>query len=344
MEYDIEILMPVCRRYIGRINDFKKYGLLNIKERKVLITLITSNEQIEDLEKDWPAGVNARTRPSANPDHISNLYRFYAELRKEDVVSKWIMRLDDDSCTDIDGLLSNLDDFYDWQDKFYLGDLNKFEWAVRGMEGELFPSYKYLLGSHERIALSLENEVECGIISYGGIIHMLSSERCMNLIRKRTEMTGGYGDCIVAIAAALSKLYPVQCPFITQYPQIFDFSLFGGVKNHIHLISREAVGDNFENRGPPECFKIVTKFVDNKTTETEKAIMGKRFLQETDEFVRIFDFRSNYSLKIKFEEHIYNWLEEDGFVKIIQNNELSFRLSLQEDGTLKGDNILLRPI
>lgn len=346
MEYDIEILMPVCRKYLHRVSDFKRYGLLNISDRRVLLSLVTSNEQIRDLEIGWPEGVDVRVINNSCPNHIANLYAFYANLSPERIKAKWLMRLDDDSCTDIGGLMRNLDDFYDWEDKFYLGDLNEFIWALRVGEDVPYEGYRKRLGAHERIVGHLKNEVECGIISKGGLLHMLRSESCMGLLKTRAELEGGHGDCAVAVAAALAKFYPIQCPFISKDPMVDEFSIFGDdkIKNHIHLISRVECGDNFEERNKNN-FLIIAKSVDKDPTEKERSVGGKKFLAETNEFIKLYQFHENYSLKIKFEDHIFHWMEDEGgLICVIDRGEIMNRFKLQDNGGLADGDFVLNPI
>lgn len=344
MYHDLEVVVPVCRRFIGRIEDFKKYGIVNVGDRSVLMTLITSDESIEGLTEGWKKGVKARVQGSNCNDHVTNLYRYYARLKPDNIKARWVMRVDDDSCTDVDNLISNLDEFYDWDDKFYLGDLNDYTWAIHANESEPFQEYKHLLGNYENILWALKNETECGIVSYGGLIHLLNNERAFGLIKKRSELRGGYGDCVMAIAAALAKMYPVQCPFLSHLPLMGEFSLFGsGVRNHIHLVSRDCSGENFDNRAAPECFRVITKVVDNNPTENEQILFGKKFLFECPDFLKLYEFRSNYSLKVKFEDQMFQWMEEDGVIKVLNGGVVN-RFEMKADGTLVDGSTILRPV
>lgn len=345
MYHDLEVVVPVCRRFIGRIEDFKKYGLVNVADRNVLVTLITSDEEIDGLTEGWGVGVKARIQGSNSSDHVTNLYRYYARLRTDNIKARWLMRLDDDSCTDVDGLVGNLDEFYDWQDRFYLGDLNDYTWAIHANESEPFRDYKHLLGNYEKILWALKNETECGVISHGGLVHMLNNERSSALIKKRAELGGGYGDCVTAVAAAMAKMYPIQCPFITHLPLMGEFSLFGGgVRNHIHLVSRDCSGENFDNRAAPECFRVITKAIDNNPTENEKLLFGKRFLLESHDFLQLYEFRSNYSLKVKFEEQMFQWMEDDGVIKVLCGPGVVNRFEMKPDGSLVDGERILQPV
>lgn len=341
MEYDIEIIVPLCVKLADRIEDFKKYGIFNTSGRRVLVTAVLSDdEEIEGLEDGWREGVELRTRRNKCPDHVSNLYRFYADLRPEDLKSRWIMRIDDDSCNDIGGLMENLDMLYDWEDKCYLGDLNDFSCAISSKEGEVYPEYRHMLGKMGGISRLLKNEVECGIISRAGILHMLKNKKCMNLIRQRSELRGGYTDCVVALAAAMCKLHPVQCPFISHLPKINEFSIFGGNLNHIHMVSRQQKGENFQDweRCGDVQYHALMKSIDGEMSDNEKRISGKRMLMETENELRTYEFHEDRTLKIKFDERKYIWVEHEGLIKIFcdpREVEMSFK---NKDSGLVGEH------
>jgi hypothetical protein len=352
MEYDIEIIVPFCIKLADRIEDFKKYGIFNTSGRKVLVTAVLSNnEEIEGLEGGWHEGVDFRIRKNKCPDHVSNLYKFYADLKPEELKSRWIMRIDDDSCNDISGLIENLDMLYDWEDKCYLGDLDYLSRALYRNEKEAYLEYKHMLGNLERVSYLLKNEIECGIISHKGIMHMLKNTKCMNLIRQRSELRGGYGDCVLALAAALCKFHPVHCPFLSHLPLINEFSLFGGHRNHIHMISRKKKGENFQDH--ERCGEVqycaITKSIDGIMSDNEKRISGKRMLMETDNELRVYEFKEDRSLKIKFDERKYIWVEHEGLIKVFRDPR-EIEISFKNEGSIlvgeqrDGKKIELKPI
>lgn len=343
-------MVPFCNKFVHRIGDFKKYGLFNTKGRKVLVTALTSNyEEIDGLTEGWHDGVEVVVKQNANPSHISNIYRFYAELKAQGLNSKWIMRVDDDSCTDVGGLLDNLELFYDWEDKFYIGDLARFENALVVGEMHVFPEYKHLLGDFEKMAPMLKNEVECGIISHGGMVHMLNNEKCMRLIRQRAELRGGFGDCVTALAATISKLHPIQCPFISHLPLVSEFSVFGGHLNHIHMISRETEGENFQHRCGRIQYEALIRAIEGKTTQMEKDFCGKKFIMETDRELTLYEFLDDRIMRIKFDNRKYVWMEHGGEIHIFCDPLEVFRSLRPEGSSLtgvnhEGEKIVLRPV
>jgi hypothetical protein len=340
MKYDLEVLVPVSSKCIARLNYFKKFGLANIKDRKVLLNVILSNDEVPDVEKGWHKNIDINVVRYKNKCHVANLYKFYVDIDLNKFSSRWLVRLDDDSCTDVDGLVSNLDLYYDYRTNFYLGDLHHFSRALGG-EGHVFEKYKNLLEEYEKIAPFIKNEIECGILSNSALINVLSNERSRKLLEFRSDQEGGFGDCVVALAAAMTKIYPIDCPFITHRPLVHEFSTLGGIYNHIHMISPEEDGENFADRVSPLALKLLMKSISNSPTELESKIMGSRFLQETEHVLRMFEFKDNYSLSIKFERDLRGWYEEEGKIIILNYGEVEYELKLEEDN-LSGDIFLKR--
>lgn len=352
MKYDVEIILPVCGRFSSRIEDFKKYGLLNTSGRRVLVNVLISDEELDGLEVGWPEDVEVRLKRYECQDHVSNIYRFYSELDSGRMEAKWLMRVDDDSCTDIGGLLSNLDAFYDWEGLFYLGDMTTFGRVLEASEGNVYKDYKYLLGDLERVVPYLNNEIECGIVSKGAMERILGESKSVRLLKHRAKLRGGYGDCVTALAAIMAKVYPMQCPFISHLPRIVEFSLFGGHLNHIHAISRNSEGENFHEslRSSKAQYEALIRQAEGVRTELEREISGKRFLLETDNELTLYEFMSDKTAKIKFDGQKYIWLDFEGSIVMFSYHHDSHR-EFRPDGKgnmvgldHEGNDLILKPV
>jgi hypothetical protein len=332
-EYDLEIVMLSCKKLNSRLCDFKKYGILNIKEKSIKINVILSNsEEITDIEKNWPKGVDINVIRYSNPNYAQNIHKFFLEYDLSSN-SRWIMKLDDDSTTDISGLINNLDTFYNYEEPYYLASsCSKF------MGPEYWIAYKYLdeMEEHGSLLFSLRHEIECSVISKKAINKILKNPKCINLLKKRSELERGATDVVLALASSIAKIYPIDCPFLTHLPALRDFSLLpGGFKNHIHLISRNLDGENFlaEQRSN-HLFLVLTKIVDGSTSKLEKEMEEKKI--EIDKV--IYKFKSNHILErmkivnnepnISYEKRClrsheekdsFMWLEEDGIIKIVNS-------------------------
>lgn len=340
------IVVPACGKFKDRIEDFKRYGLVNTGERRVVVNVLLSNEDVDGIESGWHKNIEVNVVKSEYSNYVSNIYRFYATLNPENINCKWMMKVDDDSCTDIDGLMSNLDEFYDWRESFYLGaSITEFRTALDGDEGSLYPEYSHLLGNYKRLARILKSEVESSVISAVALKRILTNEQSLKLIKFRSRMHGGYGDCVIPVASALAKVYPIDCPFVTHLPLLENFSLVGGMLNHIHMISRHTEGENFTwDRASHEHFILLTKIIDKNPTESEKSLVGSKFLLDTKDALKTYEFGEKHLLKVKFEDRAFMWMEHKGLIHIFNGNELIHRLSMEADGNLADGRTILKRI
>jgi hypothetical protein len=342
--FDVEFLIPVCAKFAHRLDDFKRYGLVNRGNRSVLVSLVLSNESISGLDRGWPEGFSVEVVENKSSNFVGNLYRYYTGLNPASPRARWLIRLDDDSCTDVDGFLSNLDRFYDDSCPRYLGDLNVFHGAIAGGERLPYDRYSSLLGDYESFAPHMQNEVECGVMSASAVATMLRNESSMGLLRKRAELEGGFGDCVVAIAASMAGVWPVNCPFITRHPLIHEFSLLGGIRNHIHKVYRLSPGESPWGKSTPEGFTLLTKVLDASPNEKELSLAGKRFLLEGASVVRLFEFMDGYRAKSKTEDKKLNWYENEGEILILCEGVIVDRLRIDESGRLTAEGMSVMEI
>jgi hypothetical protein len=344
MKYDLEIVVPVTSKFKERVEDFKRYGILNTEKFKILLTPLMSGENIPGIEDGWGAGVFARAVFFESKDFVSNLYKYFLDREAE---SKWIMKLDDDSCTDIEDLISNLERFYSSDEKMYLAtSLSRF---VGGKEFELRGLYEKFFG---KSFIHFHHEIEMAIISHSGLKCIQSNKESVDFLKERCELTGGATDLALAYAATLAKMPPITCPFSTHFPLINQMTVFGGHLNHIHLVSRVRQGDNFsENDRCGELqYEALARAIDGKMNEIERSICGKKFVMETDHELRLYEFYPDRTARIKFDCMKYIWLENEGKIHMFCDpRDIRVTLELQEDGSLKGEidegqEILLRPL
>jgi hypothetical protein len=335
--FDLDVIVPLCGKFLQRVEDFKRYGLVNQRGRKVRVNVVLSGERIEGLAEGWRGDFSVRTVDSQSDDYVSNLYGYYLSVDPKAPGSRWLIRLDDDSCTDIDGLVSNLDKFYGHDAPAYLGDLHPLQNALNGLEGHLYQQYRTLLGDYEPFGNVLMSEVECGVMNAAAVSKVLGCAESRRLLEKRASLPGGYGDCAVSLAANLAGVRPVDCPFITHNPLVRDFSLLGGFRNHIHMVARRPEGENFWNRAPIEVFTLLTKAIDNSPTEIEKKFAGRRLLVEDENSMRIFELKEGYQARVKLDHRRFNWYESDGEVLVLDGDSVMERLRVLADGSLGRD-------
>jgi hypothetical protein len=220
--------------------------------------------------------------------------------------------------------------------------------AFGGREFKLKSLYEKTFGE---IFFKLHHEVEMSLISHTGMRHMQSCTASKNFLEERCGLPGGATDVALAYAATLAKMPPINFPFSSYLPLLNQFVTFGGHLSHIHLVSRVREGDNFPERD--RCGKIqyeaLTRAIDGEMNEVERRICGK-FIMETDNELRLYEFYPNRTARIKFDCMKYLWLEHEGKIHIFcDSRDIRVALELQEDGSLKGEiddgrEILLRPL
>ena len=333
--FDLEVIVPICGKFLRRLDDFKRYGLVNQKGRRVRVNAVLSGEEVDGIAEGWRGDFEVKVVRNESKEYVANLYGFYLTLDPARPESRWLVRLDDDSCTDIDGLVSNLDRFYGHEGPVYLGDLHPLQNALNGYEGSVYLEYKSLLGEQEPFGHLLMTEVECGVMNAPAVSKVLGNAPSRRLLEKRASLSGGYGDCVVALAAQIAGVHPINCPFITHQAFVRDFSLLGGVRNHVHMVARRPEGENFWSRTSGEVFTLLTKAVEDSPTELEKSLVGRRILVEGDTSIKIFEFKKGYQARMKLDSRVLNWYESEGEVVILDGDAIVERMGVLDDGSLR---------
>ncbi len=242
--YDIEIIVAFHGggKYLQRFEDFKKYGLLNIGNHKVLCTAIC--EEIEGLKDGWPEGVdvNHYLNPHVNP--ARKLYDYYANYPIENVDNiRWSAKFDDDSVTDISGLIETLDKEYDYKKSCYF--ITEMNSNIRGPEKGIMENLGY---GHLFIhGGSIWHEWEGCVLSQKALRQILSCPKAVELLVARsTHLDLGPSDICLGCAAKIAGVFAADVYFLSRHPYIGDFSIFGGHLNHIHFVARDINTDAWQ--------------------------------------------------------------------------------------------------
>ncbi len=234
--YDIEIAVPVTQngKYRQRLEDFKKYGLLNTTGKKVFVKLLVGTETIKDIEKGWPRSVVAVPVSSPKDHAPGKVFHYYSShLANETLDAKWYARFDDDSVTDVGGLIDRLDKEFDWNDAHYLGThLNRHL-----NEEEVNVLVK--MGLHDLIRNPPPHEWEACYATRAAIRRIIGSPAAVNMMRLRSEIGSGVYDQGLAVAARIVKIHASDAPFSCKDPVVDGLSLWGGPFCHIHYMARD---------------------------------------------------------------------------------------------------------
>lgn len=234
--YDLEILVPAEGKFRQRFKDFKKWGIRNIQNRKIRLILAASNDnEIEMFDGGWPAGIDVEVVITPYKQVAQRIYHYYDSIIKTDT-AKWYYRIDEDSMNDIDGLMKNLELFFDHEREYHMtGDIN---WDVQELEKRLLTKlgFGYWYNIPENTP---PHEYEVSITSNAAMKRILANEKAQNYFKLRKEIPEGYGDHGLCFCARMEKIHPIMVKFLTVRPEIHNFSEFNGHFNHIHWISKD---------------------------------------------------------------------------------------------------------
>jgi hypothetical protein len=239
-KYDIEFILPVSNKdqYRQRLLDFKKIGLLNVQNKKVLVDLLIGPERVKNINDGWPSNVDVKTIPGEHRSETAKIYNFFADLRLEDADrSRWYTKFDDDSVNDVSGLVDHLDLEYDHNRDYYI--VTEFRPEQHKYEDRILHELGYQRWFRPHKMNTLWHELEGSIVSQAGLKRILSNETAVTLMRRRAEIPEGYSDYCLACAARICKIYPSDAYFLSKDPLIGEFSLFGGFLTHLHAISHD---------------------------------------------------------------------------------------------------------
>lgn len=238
--YDLDVLVPLSARdkYAQRLQAFQHHGLLNGKCTSVRLTLLIGEEDRELFENGWnfPVRIVEGDRGHA----AARIYDYYAAMTEEELgAARWFLRVDDDSVTDVDGLVKWLDSNYNWEECHYLMTVSCCdilpiyrENAARLGYGHLFPFHSK--GKTER---SSAHEWEAAVLSQTMMRRIVEQEHCGELFAHCADIEGGFGDHVLALAARMTGFTPAESEVLSQWPEIDNLSLFGGDLFHIHYIA-----------------------------------------------------------------------------------------------------------
>lgn len=305
--YDIEFQMGVCVQdhYLQRLIDFKKYGLCNIGNKKVLVKLLTGREILPaEAKKGW--SVETEIISSNNiigyphTTHLlPKLYNYYPNMSDETVSNaRWFCRIDDDSITDVSGLVDNLDLEYDHERDYYIVTICGDDAEEHHFDKDLAKEFGYerWFSYNEYFP---EHEIECCILSQSAMRKIVQNETAKSFLRRRGAIHDGFGDVALAYAARMCKIYPHKAPFLFHEPHLQYFSLFGGKLNHIHWISHDING---------KLFRFYKRAVENKLCNEEqwKTIEGKTYnLYKGKKIIDTITFNKNGTLKSEIYKFWY---------------------------------------
>ena len=240
MKCDIEIVMAASMsgKYGRRIKDFKKFGLQEIGNHSVKLSILVGTEEMTDLDKGWPDGIEINIVTDELDHSAAKMNSFYANYSLEDLEqTKWLMRVDDDSVSKIGPLLDLLENLDYLNDPIYL--------TTQPVEGDTSVEKKLLSESESKYkGHIIWHEVECCILSQACFKRILKNDFCVDLLKKRALIESGYTDICLAACARECGIFPSWFGYINHYSNLREFLLSNVY--HIHFVANDVNKQQFE--------------------------------------------------------------------------------------------------
>jgi len=233
--FDVEICLPVFLKgkWKTRLRAFRRHGLLNTSGVRSRLVLLAGTQGEARLDQGWPVD-EVRVVACATNDAAAKIYSYYNALSLSDLgSSRWFLRVDDDSSTDIGGLVASLDQSYAWRDPHHL-----IAWPAKGEHlADPFPRWLEELGCGHVVSKNFTHDWEVSVTSQAALLKALSDPRCREIMRRASTLEGHWGDIGLAACCRVVGISPAPASFLEAGPVWWDYSPFGGEKHHIHCVA-----------------------------------------------------------------------------------------------------------
>jgi hypothetical protein len=225
-KYDLEFIIPVCfkPKYLERFRYFAKKGISNIENHKILINFLVGQEQMPDDFYSFADNVEVRIIKSELNHETSKLYDFYYNYKNFDQ-SKWIVKMDDDSFTNVDGLIRQLEIVSPNKEYYFVGQQTTGSMKVTI---DILAKHNLLRKLHDH-----EHEVEIAVISNEAYKNTIENYR--DILKERSKIEAGYTDQLFCLLAKTLGIFPIKMRFLTASPMVNGF--IREEFAHIHGIS-----------------------------------------------------------------------------------------------------------
>lgn len=237
--YDLEIAVPAETNnpeILERFVDFKKWGFQNVNNTKIKLFLLASNDNNLDCLKDgWPSGIDVEPIKTPYKHVAQRIHHYYSEIIKSNT-AHWYMRVDEDSMTDIAGLMENLERLFDPDRDYHINC--DIEILKENIEYRILSNLGYdWWYTHKKTYPP--HDYETSVTSNAAIDRIFKNPTARSYFTLRKQFDVGHGDHGLCYAARMTKIHPTVVNFLTKEPCLYDFSSFGGHLNHIHYTGKE---------------------------------------------------------------------------------------------------------
>lgn len=243
--YDIEFFVPITTEghWKKRFKEAKDILLLNVRDRKVRITLLTgpheSEEEEDEIKHGWNESIDVEVIQTPFNSASQKIMFYYTKIVPKKLgQTKWFCRMDDDSLTDVDRMVSILDEEYDYESPQHIAghlkcDIHPIE---QNLMTRLGYGHLYVRHLHHHLDLAPVHDHEIGITSSPCMEVVLGNPTSLKLLTMRGTIHGGFGDHCFALAAKIAGVLPSLCRAFTTENEWTMFSLLLGGYAHVHSV------------------------------------------------------------------------------------------------------------
>ncbi len=238
--FDLEVLVPVHPegRWLERLEAFRRFGLLNIGQARVRVVLLAGTFALSTQGWDGIEQVVVLNSESNHP--ARKIYAAYYAMTLGHIRgARWFLRVDDDSTTDVGGLLAHLDRSCSWREPHHLAG---------HLCSDVHPVYEGMLREVGAERLLREDgqalaghEWEASVTSQAAMLRALSYPQARELLCRVCDYEGGFGDQCLALCCRLAGFFPASVPFLSPFDRLDQLSLWGGSLFHIHYLRPDNV-------------------------------------------------------------------------------------------------------
>jgi hypothetical protein len=255
-DFTCSITTMQIENYSTRLDKFKECGLMNIGDKKVKVFLLVGNEEMPTVEEGWQCDTEVvrcdfwHNAPKTN--------HFFAEMTKSQInSSRWFMKIDDDSTTNVSALIDKIDEDFSWHNNV---NITSEECNLRVMEGVSRPQddmYISLIRESDYAAIIEDrdknwklHEWEHNILSGSAVKHILNKGINTGILLKSLKYgNSGRSDHLITLLSNLSDIPFEKVKYMAYLPYIGDF--ISGKMLHIHYLYDKNRG------GSPLSFRLL---------------------------------------------------------------------------------------
>ena len=241
----VEVFVPVCTRgkYLQRLRAFKLCGFFSPpwcqkhpEDRFHLKLGVTESEyeNYPDINRGWSNlfdTVSVVCCPHSGA--ASKVHNYYSQLGASGFQADWYLRVDDDSVTNLIGLVDIVRKLPCEKQFFFCGAFVEGDVSV---EKKLFERFDVTLPCYQ-------HEVEVLFSNRSAMAEGFGFENNKELIQHRSQQDRGYTDILLTLLAKRAGIFPQYLGCLTDQPHLSH--LFAGDKHHIHFLAPDVNKDLF---------------------------------------------------------------------------------------------------